>query len=570
LKLFNFTVVNCKNCNKCVRECPVKAIRFINNRAEIDEEKCIACGRCFTACPMHARNIENDMQKVETAIAEGKNVVACIDSAYLGAFEEPGKFIAALKKLGFSSVQEAAAGSEKITQEYIKYLKENCGSQKYFISSTCPSIYLYVKKYYPQLIQYLIPVDLPVMAIAKAVKKEDSEAVVVYVGQCLSKKHEIKPKDNNAFLNYHVTFDEVLKMLAKNGIDMNGLEASVPDRAARTSGVSYSIAGDMWENIRELSTVHGYDIMRVDGMNSIKQLFASMNKGTLGKCYVGVSACVESCINGPFMPKDAPDLFCRRQKIRTFAQRGWEEKGSEIKWDEIDVSRIFKEENANRKIAAPEQIDEILQKMGKKIKADEYDCGACGYGSCREKAQAVFEGMADIEMCWPYLREKAQKKGDTIFENSRNIIFMLDKDLNILQVNPVAEKSFGIKNDDVQGKDLSFLSISLDVFKTAMEEKKDILNKKIYLEDYGLIVMCNTVYIEGDELFVSMQDITDEERRKKELAELKRNSVEIAQNVIEKQMRVAQEIASLMGETTAETKVALNRLKVVMLKEEDE
>ena len=124
MKLFNFTVTNCKNCNKCVRECPVKAIRFINNRAEIDEEKCIACGRCFTACPMHARNVENDIAKIEDAIAEGKNVVACVDSAYLGAFEDPSKFVSALRKLGFSSVQEAAAGSEKITQEYLRYLNE--------------------------------------------------------------------------------------------------------------------------------------------------------------------------------------------------------------------------------------------------------------------------------------------------------------------------------------------------------------------------------------------------------------------------------------------------------------
>ena len=354
MKLFNFTVTNCKNCNRCVRECPVKAIRFINNKAEIDEEKCIACGKCFVTCPMQARNVENDVLKVENVISEGKNVVACVDSAYLGAFEEPDKFVAALKKLGFSSVQEAAAGSEKITREYIKYLNENIGKQKYFISSTCPSIYLFVEKYHPQLIQYLIPVDMPVMAIAKAVKEEDSDAVVVYVGQCLSKKNEIKPKDN-AYLNYHITFDEVLKMLAKNGIDMKNIDGTTPDRAARTSGVSYSIAGDMWENIKELSLVHGYDIMRVDGMNSIKQLFSSMEKGTLGKCYVGVSACTESCINGPFIPKDAPDLFCRRQKIRNFAQHGWADKGKEFDWDKIDVSRTFAEQSANRKLATPEQ-----------------------------------------------------------------------------------------------------------------------------------------------------------------------------------------------------------------------
>jgi len=314
----------------------------------------------------------------------------------------------------------------------------------------------------------------------------------------------------------------------------------------------------------------GYDIMRVAGMDNVKKLFNSMERGTLGKCYVGVSACVESCINGPFMPKGAPDLYCRRQKIREFAKHGWEEKGEEIDWLKIDVSRKFKQRNTNRRIATTAEVEEILHKMGKKTRADEFDCGACGYESCREKAQAVFEGMADIEMCWPRLREKAKRKGDTIFENSRNIILMLDKNLNILQINPVAERSFKCSNEDVQGSHISFLNIDFEDFELAMAEKKDILNKKMVLADYGITVMCNTVYIEGDELFVSMQNITEEEKRKLEVARLKNNSAEIAQNVIEKQMRVAQEIASLLGETTAETKVALNRLKEVMMKEEGE
>ena len=570
MRLFNFTVTNCKNCNKCVRECPVKAIRFINNKAEIDEDKCIACGLCFTECPKHARNVENDIERVENAIKEGKNVVACIDSAYLAAFDDPARFIAALKALGFSSVQEAAAGSEKVTEEYMKYVNAQAGKQKYFITSSCPAIYLYIEKYHPALIEYLIPVDTPMMAIAKAAKKDDPNAVIVYIGPCLSKKYETLPDENDALLNYHITFVEILKMFRNKGIQMENLEGRAPDRAARMTGISYSVAGDMWKVLRDLARSCGYDIMRVAGMDNVKELFNSMEKGTLGKCYAGVSACIESCINGPFMPKGAPDLYCRRQKIRDFAKHGWEEKGEEIDWLKIDISKKFKQRNTNRRIATAAEVEEVLHKMGKKTRADEFDCGACGYESCREKAQAVFEGMADIEMCWPRLREKAKRKGDTIFENSRNIILMLDKNLNILQINPVAERSFKCSNDDIQGSHISFLNIDFEDFELAMEQKKDILNKKMVLADYGITVMCNTVYIEGDELFVSMQNITEEEKRKLEVARLKNNSAEIAQNVIEKQMRVAQEIASLLGETTAETKVALNRLKEVMLKEEGE
>ena len=573
MRLFNFTAENCKNCNKCVRDCPVKAIRFINNKAEIDEEKCIACGLCFTACPKHARNVENDIERVETAIDMGKNVVACVDSAYIGAFEDPAKFVAALKKYGFSQVLESAAGSEKITVEYIKYAEEYAGKKKYFITSSCPAIYLYVEKYHPDLMEYLIPVDTPMMAIAKAVKKEDPDAVTVYIGPCLSKKYETLPKENDAILNYHITFVEILRMFGSKGIVMNSLEGMAPDLAARTTGESYSISGDMWETIKDIMYEHDYDVFAIDGMDSIKELFKSMEKGTLSKCYVGVSACTESCINGPFIPKNAPDLFVRRQKIRAFARHGWREKGKKVDWDNIDVSKSFELRDPKRKKATKEEIEEILHKMGKYKRADEFDCGACGYNTCREKAQGVFEGMTDIEMCWPRLREKAKRKGDTIFENSRNIILMLDKELNIIQINPVAEKSFNYKSEEVQGSNVSFLNLNMEdieAMKHAMDKKTDILNKKMFIDDYGLVVMCNIVYIEGDELFVSMQNITEEEMRKEKLIELKHNAAEIAQNVIEKQMRVAQEVASLLGETTAETKVVLNKLKEVMMKEEGE
>ena len=195
MRLFNFTVSNCRNCNKCVRVCPVKAIRFINNEAKIDETRCIACGQCFMACPKHARNVQNDVDKVLRELDSGKKTVAILDSAYMGAFKEPEKFISALRTLGFSSVQEIAAASEKVTELYINYMNENAGKQKYFISSTCPAIYIFIEKYHHELIKYLMPVASPMVLLGRAIKKDDPDCTAVYIGPCLSKKYETYPKE---------------------------------------------------------------------------------------------------------------------------------------------------------------------------------------------------------------------------------------------------------------------------------------------------------------------------------------------------------------------------------------
>lgn len=568
MRLFNFTAGNCQNCNKCVRQCPVKAIRFKNNIAEIDEDKCIACGICFTACPKHARNLENEIATVTSMLESDRKVIACIDSAYLGSFEVPGQYVAALRKMGFDSVQEIAAGSEKISHEYIKYIKAHAGEQKYFICSTCPSIYLFIQKYHPTLVKYLIPTVTPMLALGMAIKKEQPEAYTVYVGPCLSKKYETLPKRDDAPINSLITCQEIMRMFKWRGIALENLEPEIPDRVAQSTGTSYSISGDTWPSITSIMEEKGYDTLRVNGLDNVKNLFESMENESLGNCYIGISACSESCINGPFIPKQSLALFCRRQRITHFAaHHGWGIKNNPIDWEGINLDTSFEPIKIPHPTASPEEIEEILHRMGRHTRIDEYDCGACGYTTCREKAQAVFEGMAEIEMCWPNLKKKAEQKGDTIFQHSRNIIIILDKNCNIEQINPVAEKTFNLKVEDVVKKPITTLGIDDDDYVLCLSSKTDIINKKVSLPKFGITVLVNIIYVEGNELFISMQNITEEEKRKEELAKLKLHTVDIAQNVIEKQMRVAQEIASLLGETTAQTKVALNKLKDVVIKE---
>lgn len=572
MRLFNFSAANCKNCYKCVRSCPVNAIKFTNDFAEIDEEKCIACGRCFVVCPKNARNVENDVDKVlEELSQQKKKMIAVVDSSYIGMFCDPAKFVAGLKKLGFYSVQETAIGAEIVTEKYIDYVKEN-SEQKYIISSSCPTIYLYVRKYYPELCQYLIPIITPMLALGRLIKKEEKDCYTVYIGPCLSKKYEMDTFADveQTAIDFSITFEEILRMFRRCSVDTNRLEPMMPERTAKSFGLHYSIAGDMWASLRYEVIKNKYDVFQITGIENAKNIFRSMLGGRLEKSYISLAACVGSCLDGPFTPKNMGSVFERQQKVKQFVLHGWDTKSAVVDWTGVELSCEHIPNEVNRKKATKEEIEIILKKMDKQSRNDELDCGACGYNSCREKAQAVFENMASVEMCMPYMRSKAENMNDIIFFNVPNIIITLNENLVVTHFNPIAEKSFHIGWADVIGRPVSLLMDDKD-FKRVLEKKEDMINKKVRIPQYDIVVMQNLIYLSKEqEIIVTMQDITEDEKRREELDKLRKRTVEIAQNVIEKQMRVAQNIASLLGETTAETKVALNRLKDVVLKEGDD
>ena len=568
MKLFNFTAEHCKNCYKCVRSCPVKAIRFDNNIAVIDEEKCIACGQCFVTCPKHARNMDNDISIVKDKIKSGINVVACIDPSYIGVFDEPEKFISALKKLGFSKICEIGVGAEACIKEYTKYI-ENNPDVKYIINSSCPSVNMFIEKYYPKLTKYLMPVVIPIEAVGKAIKQQEPDAYTVYIGPCMSKKAITSPFFDDAPVNAHITFVEIMRMFKHSFIDIDTMELSVPDITPNSCGDNYSISGDMWVGLQEVIEKNGYDMLKVNGLDHVKNLFESIENGSIRRAYIGISACYESCINGPFMPSDFDNLFLRKQKMRFFAKKGWNINKSNIDWSKIDLKADYKPNPVIREKAPDEEIIKILKRMGKYSKADELDCGACGYDSCRKKAQAVYEGMSTTDMCMPYMRIKAENINGTIFFNSRNVIIVLNRHLKVVNFNPAAEKVFGVSANEIVGKSIEDI-IPADNILKCIKDENDIISKKVKLENYDKVVLQNIIYIkEQNEILITMQDITQDEKRKAEMALLKKQTVKTTNEVIEKQMRVAQLIASLMGETTAETKVALTKLRDVVIKEGD-
>ena len=252
IRMFDLMSDNCKNCYKCIRYCPVKAIRFQSGKAEIDMDKCIACGQCFVVCPKHVRNADNDYADVYGRIKKGVKTAAVIDSSYLAMFDEPEKFVAGLKKLGFSTVQEVAAATARITEEQMEYMEEH-RNLKYMITASCPSVYLYICKYYPELVKYLIPVVSPAVALARLIKSKEKDMYTVYIGPCLSRRYETLESEITC-LDAAISFSEAVRMMKVNFIDYTKLDPILPDVVSGSERKNYAMPGKtcdrlIWERM---------------------------------------------------------------------------------------------------------------------------------------------------------------------------------------------------------------------------------------------------------------------------------------------------------------------------------
>ncbi len=280
-----------------------------------------------------------------------------------------------------------------------------------------------------------------------------------------------------------------------------------------------------------------------------------------------------SCIGGPEVITNNHEYYNKLEKVQNYIKgrqcctesyEGKKDKESDLKSFDLKFNRSFVDKSINKEIKHEDQINNILKSMGKYSKEDELNCGVCGYNTCIDKANAILEGMAEPEMCLHFMRSKAENISNIIFENTVNCIIMVDYNLNIIEINPAAEKTFMLEKNLVKNKPIKFL-INEEDFIEVKKIKNNILGKKITITNYGLVFIESIIFIEKQNIFLlSLTDITEKEQSKEKLKTLKESSFRAAEEVIEKQMRVAQEIASLLGETTAETKITLTNLKRIV------
>ncbi len=542
---------NCKNCYKCIRHCPVKAIRFSGNQAHIIGNECILCGQCFVVCPQNAKEIVNEVEKVKVFLQNGDPVVVSIAPSFIANYDGVGidAMRTALKKLGFYDAEETAIGATIVKTEYERMMKEE--DRDIIISSCCHSINLLIQKYYPSALEYLADVMSPMQAHCQDIKKRIPNAKTVFVGPCVAKKDEAEYYEG--IVDAVLTFEELSEWLKEEKIELETIQDNNDCSRARffptTGGV-----------LKTMNDVKGYTYVAIDGVENCIQVLKDIEKGKIHNCFIEMSACVGSCVGGPVIEK-----YHHTSNIKDYIEVANYAGDKDFPVDQpksVELKKTFSYIEQRNTMPSEIEISNILRQMGKFKPSQELNCGSCGYGTCREKAIAIIHGKAEISMCLPFLKDKAESFSDTIVNNSPNGLIVLNEQLEVQQINDSARRMMNIRSaSDVLG-DQVIRILDPTVFMTVMSTGRNVRDERVYLAEYKRYIEQTVVHDKDSHLLISiMRDVTDEEKEREKKEDISRQTIEVADKVVEKQMRIVQEIASLLGETAAETKIALANLK---------
>ena len=541
---------NCKNCYKCIRHCPVKAIRFSGNQAHIIGDECILCGHCFVVCPQNAKEIVNETEKVRVLL-QSYPVYVSLAPSFIANYEGVGinAMRTALKKLGFADVEETALGATVVKNEYDRLLREE--KRDIVISSCCHSVNLLIQKYFPKELPYLADVLSPMQAHCADLKRRHPGAKTVFIGPCVAKKDEAAHYDG--IVDAVLTYEELTEWLNHEGVVLEKEMDSQQESRARffptTGGILKTMNLD----------APGYRYMAIDGIENCISALKDIENGNIHHAFIEMSSCVGSCVGGPVMEKYHPSPV--REYIAVAEYAGDKDFVVEQP-DSNDLRKHFSLIERENKMPSEYEINAALRQMGKMSKRDELNCGSCGYNTCREKAIAICQGKAEASMCLPYLQKKAEGFSDRIVNNTPNGIIVLNDSLEVQQINEAAMDIMNIRSSsDVLGEQVVRI-MDPSVFYEVQKKRFNIHNRRVYLAEYKRYVELTVVYDTDNHLFIGiMRDITDEEREREKKENISKQTIETADKVVDKQMRIVQEIASLLGETAAETKIALTKLK---------
>lgn len=541
---------NCKNCYKCIRHCPIKAIRFSANQALIEDEECILCGQCFVACPQNAKEIVDGIEKAKELINNNEKVIASIAPSFIANFD--GLSIVGLKdallKLGFYDVEETAIGATYVKNEYDRILKEE--KPNILISSCCHSVNLLIQKHFPKTLQYLAKVLSPMQAHCLDIKKRYKDAKTIFIGPCVAKKDEGDRYEG--IVDCVLTFEELSKWLNENNITFN---RELVDDSIKGKTRLFPTTGGILKTMA--CNNPDYTYMAIDGVTNCIDALKDIEEGKISNCFIEMSACVGSCIAGPIIEKK----HCSHVKDYLLVNKYASDKDFDVEEKE-QLNKDFNPIYVRKDVPTEYEIMQILKQMGKTKKSDELNCGSCGYNTCRDKAIAIYQGKAEISMCLPYLKEKAESFSDCIVNNTPNALIVINEKFEIQQLNQAAKKLFNIKNESSFLGEQVVSILNPIPFIKVMDSKQDLKNEKVYLHEYKKYVEETIIYDKNYHLLVCiLRDITESTIEKEKKEELSKQTVEIADKVVDKQMRIVQEIASLLGETAAETKIALTKLK---------
>lgn len=559
----------CQDCYKCIRHCPVKAIRVENNHAKIIPEFCVYCGQCVIDCPPHAKQTREDGQWARHLLTTKKQVYVSLAPSFVSEFSDytPQQLIAALKRLGFAGVSETALGADFVSAQLAKDLAlavENPQGQKLFLSSACPAVVEYIKLYQPELADCITDRASPLLAHARYLRKVYGDDIgVVFVGPCIAKKREADTWDE---IDVALTFQELRAWIEEEGlrpdtvipVGQENQQEFVPRRAAK--GVLYPIDGGMIATYKKYDRLGKVRSMAISGLDEVQRALDGFDPENLkAPVFMELLACHGGCINGPGTSVHSPGAL-KRVLVEEYAQ------DVDLVLDEATVATAPVMEGTLpvsgnvHKGYSEEDIRAALRSVGKYSLEDEVNCASCGYDTCRSFAKAVLEDRAEKTMCVSYMRKLAQKKANGLIQAIPSGVVIVDKNLQIVECNLNFARLMGSDVVDMyqlkpglEGADLTRLTFAAKLFADVLSRNgPDVIERDVR---EGKKIFHVTVFeIEREEIAAGvLEDITVPKNQRE-------RTISQAQKVIEKNLSVVQKIAFLLGENAAETESMLNSI----------
>lgn len=601
---------NCQDCYKCVRRCPVKAIKIEDGSAMIVPDLCIACGTCYRVCPAKAKQARNDLTRAKHLVQSGKDVYVSLAPSWITEFEGVSReqMIAAIRRLGFRGVSETALGAEEVSANIAGLLDKAaneapqvsaandmsqtaCGKKdedastehspertsgvredtstgeapqvsaanRLFISTACPAVVEYINKYVPERTANLTKLTSPLLAHCRLLKTALGKDIeVIFIGPCIAKK--IEADRHPDLLSLSLSFTDLRQWLKDENIVLKDIHTSVFDKFVMSKaeeGAAYPVEGGMIETLKPYEQSQKAYLMQITGIENIKRELKNIREEALDRpIFIECLACEGGCVNGPCTSSKKSGLEKRVEILKESDFSGLAGKRS----PSVDITLDY----ASEAIVQPEHdetdIKRVLASIGKYSIEDEINCGGCGYNTCRNFAKALLDGKAEPEMCVSHMKQQAQRKANALLRCIPSPIVIANAKLSIMEYNDKFVETFWNEDEhadiydqnNLHGADLRDFINFTNLFSASLDLEQDIHREHVRFNDklFDVVVFnIDKKQIVGG----IIEDVTNMEMKKEQIAEK-------AKEVIHKNLATVQQIACTLGEHMAETEVLLRSI----------
>ena len=417
----------CKRCYSCIRNCPAKAIRIEHGQAMVMQERCIGCGRCVRVCAQKAKRIESGIENTIQLLREDKNTFAILAPSFPAAFPEvkPNQVVAALRALGFAGVVPVAVGADLVAREYAELAAKRAMTT--IITTPCPAVVNFIEKYHPSLLLLLAPVVSPMIATGRLIKSSlNPHAKIVFIGPCIAKKKEKADPKVAGVIDEVLTYTELKQLFEVSDVALDQMGEEEFDQPWPHMGGIFPVSGGLLRTARLHGDVLDNEIIVTEGTDRVLEILRRVEEGNIEAHFLDLLFC-EGCINGPAMDNDL-SVFIRKDIVARYVQEWLNSESEEdanrrfAALDPIKLTRRFTNEAIQQPLPSEAEIKAIFARINKHNPEDELNCGACGYSTCREKALAVFQGRAELEMCFPYLIDRLERINRELLETQERLV----------------------------------------------------------------------------------------------------------------------------------------------------